>query len=78
MEKRNRKLAKNFLKSKVNFEELAMTTDLTPFVVYEKTPLSKVHFLFTMLGLQQVYVVSRGVVIGVITVNDFLRRVKSG
>ena len=41
--------------------------DPTPFQVAEKLSLSKVHFIFTMLGLRDVCVTHRGHFVGIIT-----------
>lgn len=39
----------------------------------EDTPLAKIHFLFTMLNISQLFVISEGILFGIITKNEFLR-----
>jgi len=38
-----------------------------------ETPLAKVHFLFTMLNISQLFVTQRGCIIGVIAKREFLK-----
>jgi predicted transcriptional regulator len=47
--------------------------DKSPFTVLADTPLTKVHFLFTMLNISQLFVVKRGVLVGIISKNEFLK-----
>ncbi|KAL6067906.1 Chloride channel protein 2 [Balamuthia mandrillaris] len=47
--------------------------DPCPFQVVDKTPLSKVHFMFSMLGLTHAYVTSGGTLVGIITKRDLMR-----
>lgn len=46
--------------------------DPCPFQVVPETPLSKVHFMFAMLGLSVSYVVDHGVLVGVISRKDMM------
>lgn len=43
----------------------------SPFQVVSKTPLSKLHFLFSMLSPKVAYVTEHGILVGVLT-KDFL------
>lgn len=45
--------------------------DEAPITVTDCTPLAKVHFMFMMLGLPQLYVVKRGALMGFITRESF-------
>jgi hypothetical protein len=42
----------------------------------ENTPMSKLHFLFIMLNMSQVNVVKKGVITGIITKLEFLKKRK--
>lgn len=55
----------------VGIIEEGLKYDESPLSVTDETPLAKVHFLFTMLGLSQVYVTNRGDVLGAITKHSF-------
>lgn len=44
--------------------------DVAPYQVTSKTPLPKVHYLFTMLELGQVFVVDKGEILGSISIDD--------
>lgn len=50
--------------------------DQCPFQVVPNTPLSKVHFMFSTLGLSVSYIVDHGVLVGVITKKDLMRHGK--
>ena len=64
--------------SKINYTSFGKTGDIAPLCVYEETPVSKVHFLFTMLSLYQIFVVNKGILSGFITRYEFLRHMKAG
>lgn len=61
---------------KINFDHEFLEIDNAPFVVMEDTSLSKIHFLFTMLNLSQLFVIRKGILVGIITKNDFLKKKK--
>ena len=58
----------------INYDHPFLEIDRAPFTVMEMTALSKIHFLFTMLNLSQLFVIRKGVLIGIITKNDFLKK----
>lgn len=58
----------------INYDHPFLDIDNAPFTVMEMTALSKIHFLFTMLNLSQLFVIRKGVLIGIITKNDFLKK----
>ena len=60
-----------FLKKKILIIA-ALELELSPFTVTEDTPVSKIHYLFVILGVLQIYVTSRGQITGVITRKHFL------
>jgi len=47
--------------------------DLCPFTVLETVPLSKVHFMFAVLGLSHAWVVRYGRLVGVVTKKDLMQ-----
>ena len=52
---------------------LYLPADPSPLVVMELTSVAKLHFMFTMLGMTHIYVVSPGgVLIGVVTKKDLI------
>lgn len=63
-----------FWNTPIDFENTNLEIDKAPFCVLEETQLSKIHFLFTMLNINQLKVISRGIMIGLITKNDFLKK----
>jgi len=58
----------------INYDHEFLEIDRAPFSVMEETSMSKIHFLFTMLNLSQLFVIRKGVLIGIITKNDFLKK----
>jgi len=60
----------------INYDHTFLEIDRAPFCVMELTSLSKIHFLFTMLNLSQLFVIRKGVLVGIITKNDFLKKKK--
>ena len=58
----------------INYDHEFLEIDKAPFMVMEETPMSKIHFLFTMLNLDQLFVIKMGVLVGIITKNDFLKK----
>jgi CBS domain-containing protein len=65
---------KKFWETNVDFENQYLDVDRSPFCVLKDTPLSKVHFLFTMLNISQLIVIERGRMVGIITKREFLRQ----
>eukprot|EP01121_Diplochlamys_sp_Union-15-3_P009586 TRINITY_DN2613_c0_g1_i1.p1 TRINITY_DN2613_c0_g1~~TRINITY_DN2613_c0_g1_i1.p1 ORF type:complete len:136 (+),score=27.50 TRINITY_DN2613_c0_g1_i1:98-505(+) len=56
----------------VNLREIP-TFDPCPFQVVLDTPLSKVHWLFAMLGLSHAFIVEGGTLVGVLTRKDIIK-----
>jgi hypothetical protein len=63
----------DFWRTQVNFENADIEYDNAPLSVPEGTILAKVHFLFIMLGLMQIYVTNKGQLSGVITRDSFIK-----
>jgi CBS domain-containing protein len=55
----------------IDFSSHFLLGEDSPFAVNESTPLAKVHFLFIMLGFNQVYVVRKGQLVGMISRESF-------
>lgn len=62
---------KGFLEVRVDFESQDIVREDAPFALNETTPLAKVHFLFIMLGFNQVYVIRKGQLVGMISRESF-------
>lgn len=63
----------DFITTPVDFSSEILQLDDSPLSIPENTPLVKVHFLFMMLGLTQIYVTFRGKLIGVVSRDMFLK-----
>lgn len=63
---------RKFLEAPADLSNGLIHIDDAPLSIPETTPLAKVHFLFIMLGLTQIYVTKRGVLIGVISRDNFI------
>lgn len=66
----------DFLLLNINYDHSFLEIDRAPFTVMEETSLSKIHFLFTMLNLSQLFVIKKGVLVGIITKSEFLKKKK--
>lgn len=66
--------AEEFWKTPINWESHHIQSDKAPFTLLLDTPLAKIHFLFTMLNISQLFVIDEGVLVGIITKHEFLRR----
>ena len=62
-----------FWNSEINYYDEMIEVDKAPFCVFEQTPMAKIHFLFTMLNLTQLIVLSKGLAMGIITKSEFLK-----
>lgn len=67
----------NFMNSPIDLNYKMLGTDDAPFSINESTPLAKIHFLFIMLGLTQVYITKRGELVGIITRDIFVKKLSS-
>jgi len=50
--------------------------DLCPYTVMETSPLSKVHFMFAVMGLSHVWVVREGRLMGFVAKEDLMNMEK--
>lgn len=67
----------NFWKRPIDYEDPRVIKDSSPFLVMTEAPLSKVHFLFTMLSIPLLFVVKKGKIKGIITKLDFIKKRKT-
>ena len=63
-----------FWSTPIDWEHECIEVDRAPFTMMTETPLAKIHFLFTMLNVSQIYVINEGFLVGIITKNEFLKR----
>jgi len=62
----------NFWNSPIDFEDKFIKKDSSPFLVMLETPMSKMHFLFTMLNISMLLVVEEGVINGMVSKLEFI------
>jgi hypothetical protein len=60
----------------IDYDEQGFHKDIAPFIVMEDTPMSKLHFLFIMLNISQVNIVKEGIITGIISKLEFLKKRK--
>jgi hypothetical protein len=70
----NEELIESFWNTPIDFNDPAIVIDHSPFVVMENTSMSKIHFLFIMLNISQLTVIKKGVIKGVITKHEFIKK----
>lgn len=63
-----------FWNTYIDYRDKNIEIDYAPLAISENTPLAKVHFLFIMLGLRQIYVTRKGKFVGVIIRECFLKK----
>ena len=68
---------RNFWNAPINFDDPRIVKNSSPFLVMLDTPMSKIHFLFTMLNISMLLVVKKGVIKGMITKLEFIQKRKS-
>ena len=66
-----------FMDSQIDVNYRMLGTDDSPFSIAESTPLAKIHFLFIMLGLTQVYITKKGQLVGMITRDTFVKKLNN-
>ncbi len=63
---------KNFFSRKIDYSNPVLNLDRSPVIVNPSTNLCKVHYLFIVLGISTVFVVDKGVLLGLIKKNHLL------
>ena len=69
-------MIKSFWNSPIDFSSPALVKNLSPTILHEETPLSKIHFIFTMLNLNVLYIANEGKIKGIITKLDVINKRK--
>ena len=66
-----------FWQTSIDFEDEHISKNYSPFLVMLETPMAKIHFLFTMLNINMLLVMERGLIMGIITKLEFIQKRKS-
>jgi hypothetical protein len=66
-------MAQNFWSNPIDFNNGLLHINKSPFILQEEAPFSKIHFLFTMLNLNMLFIVKHGVMTGLITKLEFIK-----
>lgn len=69
-------MIEGFWSTPIDYEDPIVIVDSAPFIVTEETPLSKIHFLFMMLGITSLTVIDKGDIKGLITKSEFIKKRK--
>ena len=67
-------MVKSFWNTPIDFNSQRLAKNPSPTILTEETPLSKIHFIFTMLNVNVVYVAKWGKIRGIITKLDFINK----
>ena len=73
----HKEIVENFWNSPIDFEDPRIVKNSSPFLVMLDTPMSKIHFLFTMLNITMLLVVKKGEIKGMITKLEFIAKRRS-
>lgn len=65
------------LNESIDFDCVDIQLDSAPFQLVEKTPISKVHRLFTILSLRRAYVTHIGTLVGVVGLKELQCAIKN-
>lgn len=72
MSEQHREIVENFWNAPIDFEDPRIVRNSSPFLVMLDTPMSKIHFLFTMLNINMLLVLKKGQIKGMITKLEFI------
>ena len=70
-------IVEHFWNAPIDFEDPHIIKNSSPFIVMLDTPMQKIHFLFTMLNMNMLLVVKKGIIKGLITKLEFIQKRKS-
>lgn len=68
----HKEIVENFWNAPIDFEDPRIIKNQSPFLVMLDTPMSKIHFLFTMLNINMLLVIKKGAIKGMITKLEFI------
>jgi hypothetical protein len=77
MSDQNREVVENFWNAPIDFDDPRIVKNASPFLVMLDTPMSKIHFLFTMLNINMLLVLKKGQIKGMITKLEFIQKRQS-
>jgi hypothetical protein len=77
LDEKHKDVVNSFWNAPINFDDPRIVKNTSPFLVMLETPMSKIHFLFTMLNISMLLVVKKGVIKGMITKLEFINKRKS-
>lgn len=77
LDDKHKDVVNSFWNAPINFDDPRIVKNTSPFLVMLETPMSKIHFLFTMLNISMLLVVKKGVIKGMITKLEFINKRKS-
>ena len=77
IDKYHKEVLDEFWNSPVDYEDTHINKNFSPFLVMLETPMSKIHFLFTMLNINLLIVMKKGVIKGIITKLEFIQKRKT-
>ena len=77
MAKKHRTIIESFWNSPVDWSDPSLEINHSPFLVTQDAPMSKIHFLFTMLNINLLIVVKQGKVKGIVTKLEFIQKRKN-
>ena len=72
-----KQIIENFWSAPIDFNDERIKIDSSPMLVMLDTPMSKIHFLFTMLNISMLLVLKKGVIKGMISKLEFIQKRKS-
>ena len=67
-----KQIIENFWSAPIDFNDERIKIDSSPMLVMLDTPMSKIHFLFTMLNISMLLVLKKGVIKGMISKLEFI------
>ena len=74
---KHKEVVESFWNAPIDFEDPRIFKDNSPSLVMVETPMSKIHFLFTMLNISMLLVVEHGVIKGMVTKLEFIQKRKA-
>jgi signal-transduction protein with cAMP-binding, CBS, and nucleotidyltransferase domain len=73
----HKEVVESFWNAPIDFDDPRIFKNNSPFLVMLETPMSKIHFLFTMLNITMLLVLEEGVIKGMITKLEFIKQRKA-
>ena len=64
---------RKFMSTSIDFTDSVLKSDDSPFSIVHSTVFAKIQFMFLMLNLSQIYVTEKGVLIGIIVRDSFVK-----